>query len=63
MANAKKCDKCGELYEPPKHPLDEIWRYEVKYIAYFGDENKVDLCPDCQERLVGWLCTHSKSAL
>ena len=49
MSNAKKCDRCGEFYEPRKN----------KYIII--DTNKgitresLDLCPMCVTSFVDWL--------
>lgn len=50
MASAKKCDRCGALYEMPVNPIlrikKDLYPYEPKYI---------DLCPQCYEELKQWL--------
>ena len=51
MANAKKCDRCGKLYEIPR---------ESHKIGVSRDTNKsgykfMDLCPDCQSSLEDWI--------
>ena len=51
MANAKKCDRCGKLYEIPR---------ESRKIGVSRDTNKsgynfIDLCPDCQSSLEDWI--------
>lgn len=51
MANAKKCDRCGKLYEIPR---------ESRKIGVSRDTNKsgynfMDLCPDCQSSLEDWI--------
>lgn len=59
---AKKCDRCGTLYEcfPPQV-------YKMKAQTYFGelnfyslkleghtDDYKPDLCPDCLNEFITW---------
>lgn len=51
MANAKKCDRCGKLYEIPR---------ESRKIGVSRDTNKsgynfMDLCTDCQSSLEDWI--------
>lgn len=50
MANAYKCDKCGNFYEKQisRRKIDILVRhpYGCQYI---------DLCPACYENLVKWL--------
>lgn len=51
MANAKKCDRCGKLYEIPR---------ESRKIGVSRDTNKIgykfmDLYPDCQSSLEDWI--------
>lgn len=45
--DAKKCDRCGKLYERYKTLPDLELR---KYIHGFGDV-RLDLCPECQRKL------------
>lgn len=68
MANAKKCDRCGKLYEPydifritPSKPrLRKAIRKYVFSPSYMGDSiltidwSGVDLCKDCQKELIDW---------
>ena len=56
MASAKKCDRCGGLYEAP------ICNNEytiTRYIHPFGD-SKIDLCPACYSFFVNWLMNEKK---
>lgn len=60
MAIARKCDRCGELYEPYDHiecndvPIDKV------ITSYLGDDLKVqaktyDLCPNCCFEFARWI--------
>ena len=51
MAEAKKCDVCGALYE---RPLCNREVEVVKDCHYYGSV-KYDLCDDCYEELLNWL--------
>lgn len=55
MALAKKCDRCGVLYEHYKS-LNGI---SLERYGHKGDfictEKKFDLCPDCMAALVKFL--------
>lgn len=49
--NAKKCDRCGELYDPPMYTPDvrvDIYRHP------YGDR-WLDLCFNCQAELEDFL--------
>ena len=48
--NAKKCDRCGKLYERAYVPDLTI----NEYIHGYGDK-RYDLCDDCQRNLEKWL--------
>ena len=51
MADAKKCDRCGALYELPEcTPNIRIG----EYIHCYG-EKRYDLCPTCQGLLEEFL--------
>lgn len=47
MANAKKCDICGKLYEPPI--CNDAIRIHMDF-GYLGDRY-VDLCNGCYNKL------------
>lgn len=49
MANAKKCDRCGELYSTMVSPDIRILKYVHGY-----DEFKIELCSQCQDELENW---------
>lgn len=49
--NAKKCDRCGVLYEVPERTPDiRVYKYTHPY----GD-TRYDLCPHCQKQLEKFL--------
>lgn len=47
---AKKCDRCGALYEEAYTPDVTV----EKYVHPYGS-NRIDLCPECQKRLEKFL--------
>lgn len=53
--NAKKCDRCGKLYEPEKEDRKRI-EYKVVRITYKNSRYKktLDFCPECEESLKEW---------
>lgn len=51
MANAKKCDICGKLYETPI--CNDVARIHLEF-GYMGDRY-VDLCDDCYGKLCGFV--------
>lgn len=50
MANAKKCDKCGKLYEMPekKTGLNVFENYETEDGRVLT--RSIDLCEECEEK-------------
>lgn len=51
MADAKKCDRCGALYEKPVcNPILQITQDNHPYSPIH-----IDLCPQCYEELKQWL--------
>lgn len=63
MADAKKCDRCGDFYT-----MDDLFRLgNEEYInvkifkcTSIGDgfkhsDDRYDLCPKCMEKLIAWL--------
>lgn len=51
MANAKKCDRCGRLYEIPK----KAYPYTVSVKRTYNDTFLLsDICPECAEMLKNW---------
>lgn len=62
MANAKKCDRCGALYEIREiNTLEWLKNYmRRRYNAKTYDEivelldDIFDLCPDCSASLLKW---------
>lgn len=56
MANAKKCDRCGVLYEKDKSEthLTIIKRvYQLSQLYTYKDDN-FDLCEKCKQELEQW---------
>ena len=63
MSDIKKCDRCGEVYDPLLTGItldDEWWRYEVRRDCHPYEEIKIDLCPDCRKKLCKWIKGESK---
>ena len=58
MAGAKKCDRCGTLYEKFCVPAIEI----VEYYHGYGETRK-DLCPECQITLEKWLKDYERKEI
>ena len=52
MANAKKCDKCGELYEIYEHSPHDFTVAQLNERFVWG---RLDLCPSCQVDLTLWM--------
>jgi hypothetical protein len=58
MSDIKKCDRCGDAYDPYNLSTnygDEWWRYEVLKDSHPYEEIKVDLCPECRKKLYKWI--------
>lgn len=52
MATIKKCDVCGQSYQPNKRPHNIII---TESIYTFSENGYVDLCNKCQEKLINFL--------
>lgn len=50
--NAKKCDRCGALYE---HNIKFGWKYSVIKDCHPYPEQRIDLCHNCMYELEKWL--------
>lgn len=48
MAQAKKCDRCGKLYEDDVGYIPDI---TVKEYNHIYGEYRYDFCPECQKKL------------
>lgn len=60
MASAKKCDRCGLLYEETnkmtcKDKSDLYFKGELLKIFYPGALFSLDLCKDCYLKLVKFM--------
>lgn len=54
--NAKKCDRCGKLYECEGHKLmkiGEVTTYGIAWEFQFGSSS-IDLCSDCLNDFKKW---------
>lgn len=49
--NAKKCDRCGTLYER----FEKESSYTVSRITVAGYRRACDLCEDCSKQLYNWM--------
>lgn len=54
--NAKKCDRCGKLYEDEVPKLTKIGKINIYGIAWeLNCHNSfIDLCPDCLNDFKKW---------
>ena len=53
MGNAKKCDRCGNLFEVPKKKQE----YRIMKISLTSADRHsqtLDLCSECRESLKKW---------
>lgn len=64
MSSAKKCDRCGNLFEPF---FDDIyqnpkgWRYSVIKDCYPYKSIEYDLCLRCKKELCDWVEKYKES--
>ena len=60
MASAKKCDRCGKLYNSyntkndAKH-INGIMTVNIDPYGEYYDHKPVDLCPKCKDSFEEWL--------
>lgn len=57
MANAKKCDRCGKLYEV-YHGIQmckDGHFYDTVIVANLGMSRSYDMCPECMTKLKEFL--------
>ncbi len=52
MSIANKCDRCGMLYEYDFQ--NYLHSYYVGKDCHPYEDERLDLCPNCQEKLVEW---------
>lgn len=60
MANARKCDRCGELYEnydrsTAKGKGNSIMVTNVDSDRSYWPKPLLDLCPECMDEFEAWL--------
>lgn len=56
MAEAKKCDRCGQFYDfYSKDIIIDRYKHKVNGFRYtfdrVGTGEGIDLCPDCMQKL------------
>lgn len=56
MANAKKCDFCGQFYmNTTSVKFDDgtlgIFTIQFTETGYMNDATELDMCPECQRKL------------
>lgn len=60
MGFAKKCDRCGKLYElynlesDPKN-INGLLTLNIDYKRSYYTQNLIDLCPECMNSFDKWL--------
>lgn len=54
MANALKCDRCGQYYDPLTKVAGIYEIYETVTKAGLYKSEKRDLCMECQMELAKW---------
>lgn len=52
---ARKCDRCGKLYEPPKGPRKYTLTSSSTTKSHY--RRNFDLCDSCDEALTKWVET------
>ena len=61
MSIARKCDRCGNLYErelmlsPSELAQSDWWRYSITKDNHPYSEERIDLCVACNKSLYEWL--------
>lgn len=60
MALARKCDRCGKLYEIKHVKIDNqrvnsIVISDRDFTGSYSNRGIFDLCPECLESFVSWL--------
>ena len=58
MSDAKKCDRCGKLYDREEIVIDYSdmwWRYGLIKDCHPYSEIRLDLCKECRIDLYKWL--------
>ena len=60
MANARKCDRCGNLYEEyntanNKEKFNAIMPINLDHKRQYYSHEALDLCPECMGKLRDWL--------
>ena len=70
MSIARKCDRCGKLYEQslivevlssPSEIAKDWWRDNIRKDNHPYEETKIDLCESCQRALADWIEQGGKS--
>lgn len=57
---ARKCDRCGRLYEAKSANIDGERADAIAALMFYKEgsrwhEEKYDICPNCLEKLKNWL--------
>lgn len=65
MAFAKKCDRCGKLYEEyniknDSKNINGIQTLNIDYKRKFYSHKPFDLCPECKDSFEKWLLNIGK---
>ena len=63
MSAAKKCDRCGKLYEEYNTKNNEKDANGIRFLninSKYGNyvHGSRDLCPECMEELKAWFYEH-----
>lgn len=65
MASAKKCDRCGKLYERYNERRDHdkingILTLNIDDKQQYYSHKAIDFCPDCKDSFQKWLSYDEK---
>ena len=68
MSMAKKCDRCGKLYEPKQELSDKelrkgAWRFNIIRDDHPYGETRIDLCDSCRDLFYFWFCNEKTSKM
>ena len=60
MANVKRCDRCGNIYDlynaaNSNKNINSVIRANTDYKRKYFPQNIIELCPTCKDKFERWL--------